>query len=67
MNMMNDPISYYLDDFVLVFLDDILGYSRTVKRHVEHLTKVLEVLRGHRLYAKAPKFSIMEEEVEFLG
>ena len=45
MNMMNDVLSDYLDDFVLVFLDDILVYSRTVEIHAEHLGKVLEALR----------------------
>ena len=67
MNMMNDVLSDYLDDFVLVFLDDILIYSRTVEQHTEHLGKVLEALRKHHLYAKASKCSIMVREVEFLG
>ena len=67
MNMMNDVLSDYLDDFVLVFLDDILVYSHTVEIHAEHLGKVLKALRRHRLYAKASKCSIMEEEVKFLG
>ena len=64
---MNDVLSDYLDDFVLVFLDDILVYSCTVETHAEHLGKVLEALCRHRLYTKASKCSIMEEEVEFLG
>ena len=67
MNMMNDVLSNYLDDFVLVFLGDILIHSRTVEIHAEHLGKVLEALCRHRLYAKASKCNIMEEEVEFLG
>ena len=67
MNMMNDVLSNYLDDFALVFLDDIFVYSCTVEIHAEHLGKVLEALFRHRLYAKASKCSIMEEEVEFLG
>ena len=67
MNMMNDVLSDYLDDFLLVFLDDILVYSRIVETHAEHLGKVLEALRQHRLYANASKCSIMEKEVEFLG
>ena len=65
--MMNDVLSSYLDDFVLVFLDDILVYSRIVEQHVEHLGKVLEALKTHRLFAKANKCSIMVREVEFLG
>ena len=67
MNMMNDVLSDYLDDFVLVFLDDILVYSHTVEIHAEQLRKVLEALRQHQLFAKASKCSIMEQEVEFLG
>ena len=67
MNMMNDVLSGYLDDFVLVFLDDILVYSCTVEQHVEHLGKVLEALKMHHLFAKANKCSIMVREVEFLG
>ena len=67
MNMMNDVLADYLDDFVLVFLDDILVYSRTVEIHAEHLGKVLEALRRHCLYVKVSKCSILEEEVEFLG
>ena len=67
MNMMNDILSDYLDDFVLVFLDDILVYSRTVENHTEHLGKVLDPLRQHQLYAKVSKCSIVVNEVEFLG
>ena len=51
-NMMNDVLSDYLYDFVLVFLDDILIYSRIVEIHAEHLGKVLEALRRHRLLAR---------------
>ena len=47
MNMINDVLSGYLDDFVLVFLDDILVYSRTVAIHAEHLGEVLEALRQY--------------------
>ena len=67
MNMMNDILSDYLDDFVLVFLDSILAYSCTMEIHVEHSGKVLEALLLHRLFAKASKCNIVEEEVEFLG
>ena len=67
MNILNDVLSDYLDDFVFAFLDDILVYSQIVEIHAEHLGKVLEALYQHRLYAKASKCNIMEEEVEFLG
>ena len=45
MNMMSDVLSAYPDDFVLVFFDDILVYSRIAEIHAEHLGKVLEALR----------------------
>ena len=67
MNMMNDVLSDYLDDFVLVFLDDTLVYSHTVEIYAEHLGKVLEALRRHCLFAMASKCNIMEEDVEFFG
>ena len=67
MHMINDVLSRYLDIFVLVFLDDILVYSRTVEEHAEHLRKVFAALRKHRLFAKASKCNIMVKEVEFLG
>ena len=67
MTMMKDVLSNYLDDFVVVFLDDILLYTRIVEIHAEHLGKVLKALRQYCLYAKAWKCNIMEEEFEFLG
>ena len=67
MNMINAVLSDYLDDFVLVFVDDILVYFHIVEIHAEHLGKVLEALCRHQLFAKASKCSIMEEKVEFLG
>ena len=44
MNLMNDVLADYLDDFVVVFLDDILIYSKTIEDHVVHLRKVLQKL-----------------------
>ena len=64
---MNDVLSNYLDDFLLVFLDDILVYSCIVKIHAKHLGKLLEALRPHRLFAKVSKCSIMVNEVDFLA
>ena len=67
MNMMNDVLSDYLNDFVLIFLDNNLVYSCIVEAQVEHIGKVLEALHRHRLYTKVSKCNIMEEEVEFFG
>ena len=57
MCMMNNIFSKYLDKFLLVFIDDILVYSKNKKEHKEHLRIVLWVLREHQLYAKFSKFN----------
>ena len=56
-----------MDKFVVVFIDDILIYSRTREEHVDHLRVVLEVLREHQLYGKLSKCEFWLEEVQFLG
>ena len=53
--MMNNIFSWYLDKFVLVFIDDILVYSKSKEEHEEHLCIVLWVLQEHQLYAKFSK------------
>ncbi|GKD72534.1 putative reverse transcriptase domain-containing protein, partial [Tanacetum coccineum] len=57
----------YLDKFVIVFIDDILIYSKTREEHVEHLRLVLELLRKEKLYAKFSKCEYWLKEVQFLG
>src|SRR5262249_23872436 len=52
MDMMNRVFRQYLDKFVVVFIDDILVYSRGVEEHEQHLRIVLQTLREHQLYAK---------------
>ena len=52
MCMMNNIFSKYLDKFVLVFIDNILVYSKSIEEHMDHLHIVLQVLREHQLYAK---------------
>ncbi|RVW66448.1 Retrovirus-related Pol polyprotein from transposon 17.6 [Vitis vinifera] len=56
-----------LDKFVVVYLDDIVIYSNTLKEHVEHLRKVFKILRQNELYVKKEKCSFAKEEVSFLG
>ena len=55
MNMMNKVFMAFLDKFVVVFIDDILVYSKNEEEHKEHLLLVLEKLREHQLYAKFSK------------
>ncbi|MCO5591417.1 hypothetical protein L7F22_045400 [Adiantum nelumboides] len=67
MCLMNDIFHPYLDDFVLVFLDDIFAYSKNDKEHEMHLKKAVEVLRESRLYAKFNNFIFAKEEIVYLG
>ena len=57
----------HLDDFVLVFFDDILIYSKTEEEHEGHVRQVLELLRRHKLYAKKSKCTLFTNCVEYLG
>ena len=61
--LMNNVLSKYLDKFVLVFLDDILVYSRNEKECEEHLRMVLQVLREDQLYAKLRKCEFYKRTV----
>ena len=67
MNMMNKVFREFLDKFVVVFIDDILVYSKNEEEHKEHLRLVLEKLREHQLYAKFSKCEFWLKEVGFLG
>jgi hypothetical protein len=57
----------YLDRFIVVFIDDILVFSKTMEEHEEHLRLVLEKLRCNQLYAKFSKCEFWLTEVAFLG
>jgi hypothetical protein len=67
MDMMNRVFHDYLDQFTVVFIDDILVYSKTLKEHEEHLRKILERLRSEKLYAKLEKYKFWLDSVSFLG
>ncbi|WVZ93811.1 hypothetical protein U9M48_039766 [Paspalum notatum var. saurae] len=67
MNLMNKVFMEYLDKFVVVFIDDILIYSKTEEEHEEHLRLVLQKLRDHKLYAKLSKCEFWLDQVPFLG
>lgn len=57
MHLMNQAFKKYLDQFVIVFIDDILNYSPYLETHATHLRIVLETLRKHQLYEKLSKYS----------
>jgi hypothetical protein len=57
----------FLDRFVLVFIDDILIYSKNREEHEEHLKLVLQVLREHQIYAKLSKCDFFQKQVHYLG
>jgi hypothetical protein len=67
MCLMNGVFRDYLDKFVIVFLDDILVYSKTEEEHEQHLRMVLQVLREHQLYAKLSKCSFYQRQIHYLG
>jgi transposase InsO family protein len=67
MQLMNDTFRDLLDRSVLVFLDDILVFSRTKEEHIVHVREVLQRLRTHQLRAKRSKCEFFRSEVEFLG
>jgi hypothetical protein len=56
-----------LDRFVIIFINDILIYSRSAEEHGQHSRIVLEKLRDHQLYAKFSKFKFWLQKVSFLG
>src|SRR4051812_18201908 len=65
--LMNSIFMEYLDKFVVVYLDDILIYSKNEEEHAEHLRLVLMKLREHSLYAKFSKCEFWLPEVTYLG
>ncbi|KAK8918385.1 hypothetical protein KSP39_PZI021868 [Platanthera zijinensis] len=67
MDMMNRVFCDYLDKFIIVFIDDILVYSKTREEHATHLKLTLSTLRQHQLYAKLAKCEFWLDRVAFLG
>ncbi|XP_059598999.1 transposon Ty3-I Gag-Pol polyprotein [Vitis vinifera] len=66
-NLMNVVLFDYLDAFVVVYLDDIVVYSKTLTEHEKHLRLVFQRLRENRLYVKPEKCEFAQEEITFLG
>ena len=67
MDLMNRVFKPYLDKFVVVFIDDVLVYSKNKEEHEEHLRIVLQTLRDRQLYAKFSKCQFWLSEIAFLG
>ena len=67
MDLMNRVFRPYVDQFVVIFIDDILVYSKDAQEHEQHLRIVLETLREKKLYAKLSKCDFWLKEVSFLG
>nr|GFA37409.1 putative reverse transcriptase domain-containing protein [Tanacetum cinerariifolium] len=66
-DLMNRVCKPYLDKFIIVFIDDILIYSRNEEEHANHLRIILELLKNEKLYAKFSKFEFWIHIVQFLG
>ena len=66
-DLMNRVFHQYLDQFVVVFIDDILVYSANEDDHMQHLRTVLQTLREKQLFAKFKKCDFWLEEISFLG
>ncbi|KAL5546822.1 hypothetical protein UlMin_006509 [Ulmus minor] len=67
MDLMNRVFKEFLDRFVIVFIDDILVYSKSTEEHEEHLRLILQTLRDHQLFAKFKKCEFWLNQVAFLG
>ncbi|GKC89816.1 putative reverse transcriptase domain-containing protein, partial [Tanacetum coccineum] len=66
MDLKNQVCKPYLDKFVIVFIDDILIYSKDKKEHGEHMKIILELLKKEQLYAKFSKFDFWLDSIQFL-
>ena len=64
---MNAVMAGYIDDFVLVYLDDILVFSDNADKHKAHLRRVFDRLRAHKLQAKLKKCEFGKPYVQYLG
>ncbi|GKA58216.1 putative reverse transcriptase domain-containing protein [Tanacetum coccineum] len=67
MDLMNHVCKPYLDKFIIVFIDDILIYSRNEEEHANHLRVILELFKKEKLYAKFSKCDFWIRVVQFLG
>jgi Reverse transcriptase (RNA-dependent DNA polymerase) len=64
---MNNIFYDFIDEFMVVYMDDLLIYSKNEEEHLKHVEKVLKRLKEHRLYVSPKKCVFMSTEMEFLG
>ena len=67
MCLMNNVMHKYLDKFVVIFIEDILIYSKSKEEHKEHLKMVLQELREHQIFAKFSKCDFFKDKIQYLG
>jgi len=67
MRLMNDVLRPFLDDFVIVYLDDILIFSKTWEEHLKHVKQILDVLKREKLYVKLSKCEFGKTSLNYLG
>ena len=67
MTLLDNVLRPYLGQFVVVFLDNILVYNKTCKKHKKHLCLVFELLKQHSLFAKESECVFFAEEIQYLG
>ena len=63
--IMNDMLHLYLDNFAVVYLNNILIYFKTREEHIEHIQKVIQCLHNYNLYAKPFKCAFLQQTIEF--
>ena len=66
MHLMHSIFREQLDDYIIIFLDDILVYNKGLKAHVTHVHQTLSIMRQHRLYAKVSKCAFLQSRVEYM-
>ena len=67
MAMMQDILRDHLDKYCISLLDDIMIYSNTLEEHEQHLRRIMDTLREHKLYVKQSKCELFKTSIEFLG
>lgn len=67
MRVMNDLFKPFLDNFVLVYLDDVIVYNKTWEEHMCHIKKVIDVLKKEKLYLKLSKCHFGKTSLIYLG